>query len=322
MTVRVTAQRCLASLVLVAATACAQPNVEEPRLELDPRTPHATELTDFPSQVGGTLAADAVQGLAHDDTHWYLLTTRRIWKVPLDQSLASVKGEGTAPFAGRYMHLGDADYQGGVLYVPLENDRRGGPRAIGALRPDLTPIGVQPLNGSQYASWCAVDARGQRLYTSSFNADRVQVFRIELSADHFALVFERDLVLKRRVRATSEVIAFGVAPRIQGGALSAHGDLYLASDALSTGILVFDVATGILRARIPVNFAPRLGPFSHQELEGLDLFDVGGREVPSISGTVHVLLHDELPKRAFSIKHWALPPGGLTSQGEDAGPGW
>lgn len=317
MPVFVTTQRCIASFLLVAIAACAQPNVEEPRLELDPRAPRATELGDFPRDVGGELAADAVQGLAHDDTHWYLLTTRRIWKVPLDKSLADVKGEGTAPFAGRYMHLGDADYRGGVLYVPLENDRRGGPQAIGALRPDLTPIGVQPLGGAQYASWCAVDERGERLYTSSFNADRVQVFRIELSADHFALVFERDLVLKRRVRSTGEVIAFGVAPRIQGGALSAQGDLYLASDALATGILVFDVVTGLLRARIPVPYAPRLGPLSHQELEGLDLFDVEGREVPSISGSVHVLLHDELPKRAFSIKHWALPPGGLATRRDD-----
>jgi hypothetical protein len=264
-------------------------------------------LPDFPRSADGDIAADAVQGVAHDDTHWYLVSTRSIWKIPLGESLQSARVQGVTPFAGRYVHLGDADYRRGVLYVPLEGDRRGGPPAIGALRSDLTPIGVQPLNGAEFASWCAVDAAGLELYTSSFDADRIQIFRIELSADHFALVFVRDLVLTRAPSEARREEAFGVVPSIQGGALSTEGELYLSSDNPGTGILVFDASSGVFLRHIPVDYEPKFGPLTNQELEGIDLFDVAGVGVPSIGGTLHALLHEELPKRRYTMKHWGKP---------------
>lgn len=297
-----------------------------PPAELEPApldaAPPAIRLPEFPRGVTGDVAADAVQGLAHDAESWFVVTTRFIWKVPLGEPFENAE-KGTMPFAGRYRHLGDADYHGGVLYVPLEGDRRGGPHAIGALRSDLTPIGVQPLAGARFVSWCAVDPRGPRLYTSSFDADRIQIFRVEISADHFALVFERDLVLKRRVRPTPSrartEVSFGVVPRIQGGAISRTGQLYLSSDSGSTGVMIFDADTGVFGGRIAVPFSAKLGPLTHQEIEGIDLFDGDELGFPSTRGQIHVLLHDELPRRSYSLLHFAAPPQRVPEMGASGG---
>ncbi len=260
-------------------------------------------LPDSP-RVRGEAARDAVQGLAHDDTHWYVVSTQRIWKVPLTESLGRAPTGGVVPFEGRYSHLGDADYFEGVLYVPLEADRRGGPHAIGALRPDLTPIGVQPLGGARYAPWCAIHPRTRRLYTSSFDADRIQIFRVELTAERFALAFERDLVLTLPPREGSPgPTPFGVVPSIQGGAVSARGELYLASDHPDMGVVVFDADTGAWLGRVPVTYSPQWGPLTHEEIEGIDLFDGDDAGLPT-SGWLHLLLHDELPRRSYGLKHW------------------
>ncbi len=273
-------------------------------------TPVAAELVslpDFPRAVTGELAHDAVQGIAHDDTHWYLVSTHRIWKVPLEQSLADPPLEGVVPFDGRYQHLGDADYFDGALFVPLEWDRRGGPQAIGALRADLTPIGVQPLGGARFAPWCAINPRTRRLYTSNFDADRIQIFRIELTAERFALAFERDLVLTVPVTAGEHPMKpFGVVPAIQGGVISEAGRLYLASNHPKTGILIFDAESGQWLGQTLVRYSPHWGPFTHEEIEGIDLFDADAAGVPDVQGHLHVLLHDELPKRSYGLLHWRL----------------
>jgi hypothetical protein len=264
-------------------------------------------VPDFPRGVTGELARDAAQGIAHDDRHWYLVSTHRIWKVPIEQSLANAPVQSIVPFDGRYLHLGDADYFDGALFVPLEWDRRGGPQAIGALRADLTPIGVQPLGGARFAPWCAINPRTRRLYTSNFDADRIQIFRIELTAERFALAFERDLVLKEPVTADArQVKPFGVVPSIQGGVISEAGRLYLASNHPTTGILIFDAESGLWLGRTPVRFRPYWGPFTYQEIEGIDLFDAEGARVPHVQGHLHVLLHDELPKRSYGLLHWRL----------------
>lgn len=260
---------------------------------------------DYPSYDASPWAADGVQGIAHDAQHWYLTSTSRIWKVPLDQPLARAEAEGVEPFDGRYAHLGDPDFHDGVLFVPLEADRSGGPPAIGALRPDLTPIGIQTLDGARHAPWCAVHPHARRLYTSDFSTDRVQVFRIELTSDRFALVYERDLALRYSDDGARNGIR-GRVPNIQGGAVSPSGKLYLATNHRKTGIVVFDAHSGAWLGRLPISFKPKWSLFTHEEVEGLDLFDLDSGEVPAMTGQIHLLLRSELPRRRFWLKHWGV----------------
>lgn len=267
-----------------------------PRLETRP---------DYPRYQAADWAADGVQGIAHDDHHWYLTSTHRIWKVPLDEPLARAKPVGVVPFAGMYTHLGDPDFHEGVLYVPLEGERLGGPPAIGALRPDLTPIGIQPLYGASHAPWCAVHPETGRLYTSDFNAHRIQVFRIEVSADHFGLVHERDLPLRYDDSSRSNALR-GQVPNIQGGAISKSGKLYLATNHRKTGLVVFDAETGAWLGRLPIAYKPHWSLLVHQEVEGIDLVDLDSGRVPAMTGQLHIVLRAELPSRRYWIKHWGV----------------
>lgn len=260
---------------------------------------------DYPRYDRSPWASDGVQGIAHDATHWYLTSTTRIWKVPLREPLAQADARGTVPFEGRYAHLGDPDFWNGVLFVPLEGDRLNGPPAIGALRPDLTPIGLQPLDGIDHAPWCAVHPLTGRLYTSNFNTDRVQVFRIELTSDRFALVFERDVALRYSDEDGRNGIR-GRVPYIQGGAISRTGKLYLATNHRRTGIVVFDAQSGAWLGRVPISFKPKWSLLTHQEVEGLDIVDLDDGDVPAMTGQLHLLLRAELPRRRYWLKHWGV----------------
>lgn len=272
----------------------------------DGALPKLESRPDYPRYDASPWATDGVQGLAHDATHWYLTSTRRIWKVPLDEPLAKARVEGIEPFEGRYAHLGDLDQHQGVLFVPLEDDRLGGPPAIGALRAtDLSPIGIQPLHGIGHAPWCAIHPATGRLYTSNFNTNHIQVFRVELSSDHFALVHERDLPL--RYSGDHERSALrGNVPYIQGGAISKSGKLFLATNHRRTGLVVFDAQTGAWLGRLSIPFKPKWSLMTHEEVEGLDLFDLDETTVPAMSGQLHLLLRSEIPRRRYWIKHWGI----------------
>lgn len=264
---------------------------------------------DYPRYASSPWATDGMQGLAHDDTHWYLISTHRIWKVPLDVPLARAsQAPSVVPFEGRYTHLGDADFSRGTLFVPLEGDRLGGPPAIGALRPDLTPLGIQVLHGVEHASWCAVHPVTGRLYTSNFHTNRVHVFRVEITSDRFALVHERDLALRYSNDDKVDGLR-GSVPQIQGGAISESGKLYLATNHTKTGIAVFDAESGAWIGHVPISFRPRWSLLTHEEVEGLDLFDLDARQVPAMSGQLHLLLRAEIPKRRYWIKHWGVANG-------------
>lgn len=261
---------------------------------------------DYPRYESSPWATDGVQGLAHDRSHWYITSTSRVWKVPLDEPLArATSAPSVAPFEGRYTHLGDADFHQGMLLVPLEGDRLGGPPAIGALRPDLTPIGVQVLHGIAHASWCAVHPRTGRLYTSNFHTDRIQVFRMEVTSDRFALVYERDLALRYSADTKRDGLR-GVVSHIQGGVISETGKLYLATHHDETGIVVFDADSGAWIGHVPIAFRPRWSLLTHEEVEGLDLLDLDGGDVPAMTGQLHLLLRAEIPTRRYWLKHWGV----------------
>lgn len=269
------------------------------------RVPPLESRPDYPRFQAAPWASDGVQGIAHDADHWYLTSTRRIWKIPLSEPLARSRASGVVPFEGRYTHLGDPDFHEGVLFVPLEGDRLGGPPAIGALRPDLSPIGVQPLHGVEHAPWCAVHPQTGRLYTSNFSANRVHVFRVELSAEHFGLVHERDLTLVYADGPDPQPLR-GRVPHIQGGAVSSSGKLYLATNHQKTGIVVFDAETGAWIGQVPIAYKPSWSLLVHQEVEGIDLLDLDAGHVPAMTGQLHVLLHAELPERRYWLKHFGV----------------
>ncbi len=301
-----------AVLAFLACVGCSRPAFEIPdgRCE-EPRSCHGAlprlrALPAHPRHSREPWAVDGVQGVAHDSSHWYIASTQRIWKVPLTENLTGAKARGVEPFGGRFRHIGDIDFYEGYLFLPLEQDRHGGPRSIGVLTADLEPVGLQPLDGARFVPWCAVHPVTGRLYTSGFDADRIQVFRVELAAGHFALAFERDLRLRYSPEADPRGGLKGRVSDIQGGVISPSGKLYLSTNHPGTGIVVFDADSGVWLGRIPVPFESHFTLFMDEEVQGIDLFDADGARVPGTGGQIHLLLHDVLPRSAYWMKHWSV----------------
>jgi hypothetical protein len=294
----------------MVAIGCASPAFEMSRghCALDPGgcgdVPAFVRMNDYPRFAASRWASDGVQGLAHDETSWYIMSTRKIWKVPLSEDLARAKVPGVVPFGGRYGHLGDADFHDGLLFVPVERDRTGGPPAIGALRPDLTTLGLSPLPELDGAPWCAIHPSTGRLYISNFDTDRVEIYEVRTTADSLTLTHERSLRLKYSEAKDDDIR--GQVRRVQGGVISPSGKLYLATDDGRTGIVIFDAASGAWLGRIPIEYKRRFGPMMRQEVEGIDLFDADARNVPFISGQLHILLQAGAGRGRYWFKHWAV----------------
>jgi len=90
--------------------------------------------------------------------------------------------------------------------------------------------------------------------------------------------------------------------RVQGGVFSARGHLYLVSDVSGQGIKGFALETGKQYVDIPVQFE------SDEELEGIDLWDLDGGQVPGIDGQIHLQMidHDWWSDDDFFFKHYRV----------------
>jgi hypothetical protein len=89
---------------------------------------------------------------------------------------------------------------------------------------------------------------------------------------------------------------------VQGGVFSARGHLYLVSDVSGQGIKGFALETGRQRVNIPVQFE------RDEELEGIDLWDLDGGQVPGIDGQIHLQMidHDWWSDDDFFFKHYRV----------------
>ena len=133
-------------------------------------------LDNYPSHRN-TGWHENVQGIAHDDNHWFITQTDTIWKIPVGHDLnVSPSGApgvvqrtlGDYPALSAYNHLGDIvhfEYGGiGYLVVPLEG--QGVVPAITVLlSSDLAYVHHASLREQVKCGWCAVDPSGY-LYSS------------------------------------------------------------------------------------------------------------------------------------------------------------
>jgi hypothetical protein len=197
-------------------------------------------------------------------------------------------------------HLGDLEYVDGELFAALEGSPHSphGP-AVLMVDESFTFSQIQPLLGESGGvpphtdmPWCAIHPWNGLLYSSSFdNVTTVRAY--EPADDGFRHVPSRDIPLSKALE------------RVQGGAFSPRGHLYLSSDTYVSGkykgVHVFSILNGAYRGWIRV-----LADEDTQELEGLCFSPM------SISGhhvDLHVVLLDtiDLEKDDIFFKHYAAP---------------
>ena len=238
-----------------------------------------------------------LQGVAHGSSHWYMTNKAKLWKIPVHRDLGApapwLLSVGIPRQLGPYNHLGDLDYYDGRLYVPLE----GSAPAIGVFDADLNYITHALLPNAIDAPWCAIDPVDGHLYTSSFRTSVVRKLRMTWSGSRLALTDVASITLRD---SRGNPLALD---RVQGGVFSARGHLYLVSDVAGQGIKGFDLETGRQEVDIPVPFNGR-----DEELEGIDIWDLDGGQVPGMDGQIHLQMigHHWWRDDDFYFKHYRV----------------
>ena len=151
------------------------------------------------------------------------------------------------------------------------------------------------------APWCAINPADGHLYTSSFRTGVVRKYRMSWIGSSLALTEVASITLRD---SAGEPLILG---RVQGGAFSDRGHLYLVSDLNGQGIKGFALDTGRQRVNIPVHFE------HDEELEGIDLWDLDGGQVPGIDGQIHLQMidHDWWSDDDFFFKHYRVTEAAL-----------
>jgi len=238
-----------------------------------------------------------LQGVAHDSSHWYMTNRAVLRKIPVQRDLGapatSSISVGIPRQLAAYNHMGDLDYYDGRLYVPLE----GSAPAIGVFDADLHYVTHALLPNAEDAPWCAINPVDGHLYTSSFHNSVVRKHRMTWSGNTLTLTQVASITLRDSAGEPLNL------DRVQGGVFSARGHLYLVSDVAGQGIKGFDLETGRQQASIPVQFKR-----PHEELEGIDIWDLDSGQVPGINGQIHLqmVVHHWLSDDDFYFKHYQV----------------
>lgn len=256
-----------------------------------------------------------VQGLAHDENHWFITQDIRIWKIPVEMDLALVEDNppvvtkhiDDTPLRGDgYDHFGDPDYYEydgtGYLIVPVEDDGLHHPAIAVFLASNLQYIDYErlpqppsPSNINQ-AAWAAVDNAGH-IYSSDTDDSHYTEYELVWHAIKTAGV-----VLLERVADHPFLDENGAEiffHPVQGGEFSDSGKLLYISAGLhdveaNDGINVFDTLTNRRVAYSSYSQHPFYfhWDYTYHEPEGLTIWDLDGRGAPHIEGQLHVLAQD------------------------------
>jgi hypothetical protein len=255
-----------------------------------------------------------VQGVTHDDDHWFITQTEILWKIPVTHDLNREVSPNTPgvkrvsiedfPALSDYNHFGDLTYyefEGqGYLCIPLEhiNDESEKRPALGIFRADtLQYIDHEQVSkfGQADAPWCAVDPEGFLYSSNSNDVSRINKYRV----DWQTLRSTRDL----RISAVPALTLLDERGRpislsgTAGGVFSPSGQLLY---IVAHGIHVFDVSSPPSVKRVQQSggsehpyFRYEFNPGDGEEPEGLTIWDLDDGRAPGIRGQLHVLLFDE-----------------------------
>lgn len=255
-----------------------------------------TNVSDYPSNTGRDWTENA-QGVTTDKAnYWYITQRDVIRRVPLTRDLNSdLNGYPNFTFSATesargYNHMGDLDHFEGRLYVPLEGGDLGPVVSFSRANSTMSFINLTPLTAQDGGSWLAVNPKDGYLYSSDYNDGYVRKYRRDIVDGKLDLVYLHSIQL--RTSAGNQINL----KRIQGGAFSPSGKLYLVSwdeDPNKAGIYGFGLE-GLQRVFRKVNYEPRwtLGWYTGDELEGLEIFDLDSGIAPGIRGQLHTLMID------------------------------
>ena len=283
-----------------------------------------------------------LSGVCHDNDNWYFTQDGNLWKFPLSHSLNdSCKSENPAKGILKRTvghKLGDFDWCGGYLFVPVVGD--GKPYIQVYRASDLKPICRDtPIRFGKYfhkINWCAIDPRTGILYTSDdhlgpeFSTDWSPLMTYRLNFDMIEHGEDGFLIPHKYFDVYDENGNALIRKYMKGGCFDMDGHLFL-SNGLYTikamdhnyandkgGISVFEINQrgsqvedrGTL-CRIAKSSQSKSFKFQFdgtgQEPRGLTHWNLKDKKVAgSLCGQLHVIMIDNCGTGAddFYFKHY------------------
>jgi hypothetical protein len=245
------------------------------------------------------------QGVSHDADYWYVSSNAKGKQciVRLDSEF-KVRATVTLGRLGRN-HIGDIDVKSGYVYGALEGQvgvlvlpiatfdaptkAGNGPRVFALVGDD----GGAPPQGPSMP-WCVYDEVTSRLYSSSSkNVNVIYAYRPDLAQQRFVHDPAHDCILE------SDKLQ-----QLQGGALSANGNLILVSDR-TRALHVYRLSDGHYWGQADVKRST--SKLKSEELEGVDVRL--GVTHAGFETQVHVLLLDNDLTSLDDVifKHYSVP---------------
>jgi hypothetical protein len=306
----------LVSLVLLIVLLASILIWTSPTQASDPATcPDTVYLGNYPEDyVDGYRWTEELQGVAHDDNHWFFTTKVALYKIPVSFDLSTPIQFTSFQSVGipqelkdlGYDHFGDLDQVGGFLFIPLEGATPG----IAVFRAsDLGYIGIK-LTTQTKAGWVAYNQHLGLLYTSNDNVSSSDsLYRYTLDLDN--LISTNDVVASityldrfHLFEADGGELDPPLGDYMQGGVFTPWGDLYIVSGDQYTdpedvrgGIHLFGpdgrlIAESQNRSGTGAfNYEYHPGWSRYEEPEGVDWWNRDiGESSPGITGQLHVIL--------------------------------
>jgi hypothetical protein len=267
-------------------------------------------IGDYPGQTDLNWSEN-VQGIAHDDTYWFVTNKDHLHRIPLgadlrhDPSFDSTSRVGLPP---GYNHFGDIDQYGGYVFVPLQGD---GKSAIAAYDADLVLRGIVDVTlyqGDQLG-WLAVNPVAGDLYTSGnwvSSSEPMTQYHLDLAGlrSTGSLVGNLTHVGPQSVHeADGGLLRHGFGS-MQGGAFTPTGDLFISNGYFDDsaehyrgGIHLigsdFNLIAESTNGYGDFNYEYHPGYDTGDEPEGIDWFaNAQSSGSPGVAGDLHALLLD------------------------------
>lgn len=312
----------------------------------DAACPTTTYITNYPSE-GSTSWSEALQGIAHDDGHWFISQQQHLWKIPVELDINGDIAAGNngvlkvslddSRLPDEFDHFGDADQYGGYLYIAVESSSTHRTIIAAFSASDLSLVSFVDVFQDGHAGWVAVGpgavAGDVALYSSGVNP--TDFVRYPFNAAEFAADPAQDLgawvgpaeefPLFEIDGTTPITRPFDVA---QGGVFTPHGDLYFINGTESEspadargGIHLFN-PSGVLLGESSNESGT--GGFEYaydtswsvaEEPEGIDYWDRDFPASTGIVGDLHAILldndwpdEDDVYLKHYDVDYSCLPP--------------
>ncbi len=272
-------------------------------------------INSYPSD-SETIWSVELQGVTHNEDHWFISQKSRLWKIPVGVDLNDVtddisRGIFNIPIppelAVDYDHMGDLDFYNGYLFVGLENSGDSRTASIACFDAEtLNFIGSDKVPEQDgHASWCAVNAKDGFLYSSAYNnVTKLFAYEFTIGINCFVLSLCKTVTLHKENE--EQFILSG----IQGGVFVTENEethLFLTSnDYVTRGVQVFRWADA---RRIQKIFIDQEYFTFGEEIEGLTYWDLSSGIAPGIKGQLHIFELDNDSDNVDDLKdfyHYAF----------------